>query len=66
MRIKPLKTRGLILSLSKDEAKISYFFSSPLCRGKMPNGTLTAAACATAVRAARVVNSRSRNIFNGL
>ena len=24
---KPLKTRGLILSLSKDEAKISCFFS---------------------------------------
>jgi hypothetical protein len=29
MRAKPLKTRGLILSLSKDEAKISGFFSSP-------------------------------------
>ena len=27
MRAKPLKTRGLILSLSKDEAKISCFFS---------------------------------------
>jgi hypothetical protein len=27
MRAKPLKTRGLILSLSKDEAKISAFFS---------------------------------------
>jgi hypothetical protein len=30
MRAKPLKTRDLILSLSKDEAKISCFFSSPL------------------------------------
>ena len=29
MRAKPLKTRDLILSLSKDEAKISCFFSSP-------------------------------------
>jgi hypothetical protein len=27
---KPLKTRGLILSLSKDEAKISCFFSGLL------------------------------------
>ena len=27
MKAKPLKTRGLILSLSKDEAKISCFFS---------------------------------------
>ena len=34
MRAKPLKTRDLILSLSKDEAKISCFFSSllfPIC-----------------------------------
>ena len=30
MRAKPLKTRDLILSLSKDEAKISCFFSSLL------------------------------------
>ena len=30
MRVKPLKTRDLILSLSKDEAKISCFFSSLL------------------------------------
>jgi hypothetical protein len=30
MRAKPLKTLDLILSLSKDEAKISCFFSSPL------------------------------------
>ena len=30
MRAKPLKTRDLILSLSKDEAKISRFFSSLL------------------------------------
>ncbi len=30
MRAKPLKTRGLILSLSKDEAKILCFFSSLL------------------------------------
>ncbi len=29
-RTKPLKTRDLILSLSKDEAKISCFFSSLL------------------------------------
>ena len=28
MRIKPLKTRDLILSLSKDEAKIPCFFRS--------------------------------------
>jgi hypothetical protein len=28
MRAKPLKTRGLILSLSKDEAKISFFPSA--------------------------------------
>ena len=28
MRTKPLKTHDLILSLSKDEAKISCFFSS--------------------------------------
>ena len=32
MRAKPLKTRDLILSLSKDEAKISCFFSSPLVK----------------------------------
>jgi len=30
MRARPLKTRDLILSLSKDEAKISCFFSSLL------------------------------------
>ena len=30
MRAKPLKTRHLILSLSKDEAKISCFFSGLL------------------------------------
>ena len=30
MRAKPLKTRDLILSLSKDEAKISCFFSGLL------------------------------------
>ena len=30
MRIKALKTLNLILSLSKDEARISYFFSSLL------------------------------------
>ena len=30
MRAKPLKTRDLILSLSKDEAKILCFFSSLL------------------------------------
>ncbi len=30
MRAKPLKTRDLILSLSKDEAKISCFLSSLL------------------------------------
>jgi hypothetical protein len=30
MRAKPLKTRDLILSLSKDEAKISCLFSSLL------------------------------------
>ena len=30
MRAKPLKTHDLILSLSKDEAKISCFFSSLL------------------------------------
>ena len=30
MRAKPLKTRALILSPSKDEAKISCFFSSLL------------------------------------
>jgi hypothetical protein len=28
MRAKPLKTRDLILSLSKDEAKISHAFSA--------------------------------------
>ena len=28
MRAKPLKTRDLILSLSKDEAKISCFFAA--------------------------------------
>jgi hypothetical protein len=32
MRAKPLKTRDLILSLSKDEAKISCLFSSLLKR----------------------------------
>jgi hypothetical protein len=32
MRAKPLKTRDLILSLSKDEAKIPCFFRSPLMR----------------------------------
>ena len=32
MRAKPLKTRNLILSLSKDEAKISCSFSSLLAR----------------------------------
>jgi hypothetical protein len=30
MRARPLKTRDLILSLSKDEAKTSCFFSSLL------------------------------------
>jgi hypothetical protein len=30
MRFKPLKRLDLILSLSKDEAKISYFFSNLL------------------------------------
>ena len=30
MKAKPLKTRGLILSLSKDEAKISCSFSGLL------------------------------------
>ena len=30
MRAKPLETRDLILSLSKDEAKISCFFSNLL------------------------------------
>ena len=34
MRAKPLKTRGLILSLSKDEAKIPCLFNGllfPIC-----------------------------------
>ncbi len=33
MRLHSLKPFNLILSLSKDEAKISYFFSSPLTNG---------------------------------
>ncbi len=41
MRAKPLKTRDLILSLSKDEAKISCFFKSLL---EQPASALTRAA----------------------
>jgi hypothetical protein len=40
MRAKPLKTRDLILSLSKDEAKISWFFSSLLNRRLAKNRSL--------------------------
>jgi hypothetical protein len=36
MRAKPLKTRDLILSPSKDEAKISCFFSSLLVAALSP------------------------------
>jgi hypothetical protein len=35
-------------------------------RGKIPDGNAIAAACAASVPAARVVNSRVGNIFNGL
>jgi hypothetical protein len=39
MRAKPLKTRDLILSLSKDEAKISGFFSRLLVLALIWTGT---------------------------
>jgi hypothetical protein len=62
MGTKPLKTRDLILSLSKDEAKISRFFSSLLCRGKIPAVTPSP----PLFRLCASVNPRIWNIFNGL
>ena len=65
MRIKPLKTRALILSLSKDKAKI-MLFQQPAASRKNIERDAIAAACVAAVSAAGAVNSRVRNIFNGL
>ena len=65
MRVKPLKTRDLILSLSKDEAKI-MLFQQPAASRKNIEQDAIAAACAASVPAAYVVNSHARNIFNGL
>ena len=52
MRIKSLKTRDLILSLSKDEAKI-MLFQQPAASRKNTGRDAVAVACAAVVPALR-------------